>query len=404
MTAMSDGLEAGAGAERPTVFLHIGMMKTGTSFIQDVVLRNQQLLESQGVLFPTDDTQWALQVRAARDVLGIAGPRPSGGAWAEVLARVQAHRGRASLISMEFLSFADLATARRIVAGLDTDDVQVVITARDVVRIMPSAWQSMMKQGHPWSFDEFVRSVTGSGEANPEPGRRFWRHHDLVRIAERWTACVGPDRMHVVTVPPSGAPPDALWQRFAATLGLPTTGFDTTQDRNSNFSLSFSDTELVRQINLGLDGRLSRLAHKRWATRYLANRVMRSSAGSETSHDRPALGAEAHAWAVEQSRNTVTELERLEVQVHGDLADLLVQPRPDAASPTEPAREYPDRAALVIAELLVRLAVVDPLMPDGNELADGSVATGSGQRQPAPDEDVDWTDDPFLAEPAARRP
>ena len=52
----------------------------------------------------------------------------------------------------------------------------------------------------------------------PTPGDRireqFWRHHDVDAIARTWAGVVGPDRLTVVTVPPSGAAPYVLWERF----------------------------------------------------------------------------------------------------------------------------------------------------------------------------------------------
>ena len=48
----------------------------------------------------------------------------------------------------------------------------------------------------------------------------FWRVQHLPRDPRGWGADVRPEHVHLVTVPPSGAPHDLLWQRFAGVVGL----------------------------------------------------------------------------------------------------------------------------------------------------------------------------------------
>jgi hypothetical protein len=61
------------------------MFKSGTSFLQRVLVRNASELEQDGVLVPTDDGRWSLQVRAVRDVLEIEHHNPSDGAWDDLI-------------------------------------------------------------------------------------------------------------------------------------------------------------------------------------------------------------------------------------------------------------------------------------------------------------------------------
>ena len=56
---MSDSMTA-------TVVLHVGAMKTGTTFIQAVMRTNRAALAERGVLWPGHS--WADQVRAVNDV------------------------------------------------------------------------------------------------------------------------------------------------------------------------------------------------------------------------------------------------------------------------------------------------------------------------------------------------
>lgn len=367
--------------EPPTVYLHIGMFKSGTSFLQSVLVRNADRLLRDGVVFPIVGGKWSAQVRAARDVLGIKHHNPSDGAWSELVAMIHASPARTAVVSMEFLSLATRDAVRRIVADLSPWQVEVIVTARDLVRVLPSAWQSMVKQGHAWPFPEFSQAVTGD-PPNHDGSRRFWHHHDAAAIVDRWRDVVGPDRLYLVTVPPADAPPSLLWERFASVIGVDPASYDITQDRNSNFSLSYSDSELLRQVNLALKQGISRKAQKRYSTRYLSNRVLRAASGETTATDRPTIDADTHAWAVARSAEMITRLSASGVQVVGSLDDL----RPPAASTTDgpagPAHEYPERIAEIIAALLKRLAALDPNMPDASDGTDDDPEDPPDQTNP----------------------
>jgi hypothetical protein len=55
------------------VVLHVGLMKSGTSFLQRVLRHNQDLLREQGVLFPSP---WKRQVQAVKDLAAEGTSRP----------------------------------------------------------------------------------------------------------------------------------------------------------------------------------------------------------------------------------------------------------------------------------------------------------------------------------------
>src|SRR6476619_6799928 len=117
---------------RPAIYLHIGAMKTGTTFLQDLMQANRAELADAGFLFPGE--RWADQSLAVQDVLGFGADDPRAlaatrGRWAAMAAEMLAHRG-ASILSMEFLSFADTDAAARVLASLEEADVHVVVTVR----------------------------------------------------------------------------------------------------------------------------------------------------------------------------------------------------------------------------------------------------------------------------------
>jgi len=397
------------------VYLHIGTLKTGTSFIQSVLLRNVDRLHHDGILFPIDQTRWALQVRAVRDVLDRKGQTPVRGDWDRLVAQITEWPGRASVVSMEFLSLATTAQVETIVGSLQAVDVHVVLTLRDLARVLPSAWQSMIKQGRPWSFEEFVAGVTADDPRSNEPGQRFWLHHDAVTIAERWLAAVGPERLHVVTVPPSSRPPSLLWQRFCEVLALDGDAYDITQDQKSNFSLSYSDTELLRQVNVEL-ATMPKRDHKRWATRFLANRVLRAASSEDIADDRPEVDDATRDWAVRRSELLIEALRALDLHVVGDLEELLPQPPSSDRATAGPKIVYPDRAAYVLASMIRKLVEIES---DRSARSTGQVATAPLRRRNRPggtrragggasddhdDDEDDFYDQEAIDEDRPRRP
>ena len=73
--------------------LHVGAMKSGTSFIQSRLFANKRMLrDDRGILVP--GMNWLSQVMAARDVLGSGEEQ-----WAKMAGKVHAHEGT-SVISM----------------------------------------------------------------------------------------------------------------------------------------------------------------------------------------------------------------------------------------------------------------------------------------------------------------
>ena len=86
-----------------TVYLHVGLPKSGTYYVQKVLAGNKARLKEAGLLFP--GRSWTDQVRAVQDVRwSQATPRRPAvdGAWRKLVTEVQAWPQDA-IISMEWL-------------------------------------------------------------------------------------------------------------------------------------------------------------------------------------------------------------------------------------------------------------------------------------------------------------
>lgn len=333
------------------VLLHVGTPKTGTSYLQDVLFRNRDLLASQGVLYPAD--RFDGQFLAALDLMRL----PWGGleteavgAWDELARRVRGWNGTA-IVSHEILATASRTQIRRALESLGHPDreVHVVLSVRDLVRQVPAEWQENVKHRRTLSYEGFLEQIQ-----DPERKGRlatwFWGVQEIPDILDRWGAEVDPSRVHVVTVPRPGAPPTLLWERFAAAFGLDQLTLDLHAER-ANPSMGVPETALVRRINQAANDIVDPADYRPLVRELLAHQTLSQRTGSP----RLAVPPDVWAWADELSRAWVEEVRRRGYDVVGDLADL--EPAPVSsvyADPDRPdEREVADAAVDAITALLV---------------------------------------------------
>ena len=299
------------------VFLHVGLPKSGTSYLQKLLAANKpRLKRDAGLLFP--GKKWHQQVLAVRDVRDMGRRRAANGQWAQLVGEIAAWPGD-SVISMEWLCAADEPHIRRMVEDLAPATIEVVFTARDVARTLPAAWQEFMQNRYTWTWDEFLEGVTSAEPLENEPGRVYWSQQDLPGLVGRWSAVVSPERTHVVTLPHPGAEPDILWQRMAQVFGIEAGGY-VVDGLGGNESLGLESAELMRRLNpLTRDAGLNRTSYHQIFKHALAKRVLAKRKAEES---RLALPAAHHEWARATAARQIETLRSSGVHVVGDLADL----------------------------------------------------------------------------------
>ena len=299
----------------------------------------REVLAAQGVLFPGDEG-WDDQVHAVRDRLGMRGIKPGDeGAWDRLAARVTGWQGTHAVISMEFLSLAGRPGARRVVADLAPAEVQVVLTARDLARVVPASWQERVKNGRSWTWREFVDGIQEEGPKT-QPGKGFWSQQDLAEIARRWTDAVGHDRVTVVTVPPSGSDPSELLVRLGQAADLDLSGPDPNPAWD-NASLGAVETEALRRLNAEIGDDAREPAWSRLLKRGLARE------GFEVPSQPLLLTADDVSWLRPAQHRVATALADGGWRVVGDLADLEPEPTRLASRPLDEVDESAVATALV---------------------------------------------------------
>jgi len=330
------------------VILHVGAMKSGTSYVQALLHANRQLLAERGVLVP--GRTWSDQVRAAQDVLGMASARTGdiSGCWDRLVEEIVAHDGTA-VVSMEFLGTAPKAVIERITN--EWDDLTVVVSARDINRGLTSMWQETLQNGRTWSFAEYLR---GARDSRPRPDRRpedvttagktFWRQQNVVRLCRNWSEAGG--RVVLLTVPPPGASRNVLRDRFLSVIGVTPDGLVAAPEANE--SIGASSAQVLRRVNELLDeAGLPSPAGQHLRKTVLAKTVMAARRDAE-----PAIGLPVAPWVEAHAATMVARLQDLDVELVGEWSDLTPVEVPGTDPAAIDGTEVAEAACAALAGLL----------------------------------------------------
>lgn len=324
---------------RPVVFLHVGAMKTGTTFLQQLMSANKRELAEAGYLFP--GKRWFEQAQAARDILGLVkDPRLEKsitGKWPLLVSEMLEYDGQASIFSMELLSLAHDQGARRVTDSLAGATVHVVLTVRDAIATIPAQWQTLVRTGGAKSWPTFAAAVVASDRSdNKAPAVRKLLHaQGIPRMLDVWGKVVPTEQIHVVTVPPPGNPASLLWERFASVVGVDP-GICRIPSRRRNASLGHPSADLMRRVNRYL-GPVPLSDYGPTMKTHLAQVVLSNQAVSE---DRITNSRAVDKFAVDLNRRTRSAIKASGVHLVGDLSDLPL--KTDQTHPkvlTEPSKD-----------------------------------------------------------------
>lgn len=320
------------------VVLHIGAMKSGTSYLQSCIYANRARLAEQGVHIPGDG--WGSQVAAAINVRGkqlTQAGQDAEGAWDRMIEECRRHDGT-TLISVELLARLRPSRIRKIAQDLAGLHVEVVVSVRDLNRTIPAMWQETVQNGRSWSWSEYVDGVRASGPtrtsrpwreyADGTIGRTFWSNHDAAAIVQRWSAVATDGTVTVVTVPPPGQDRTLLLRRFGEAVGFDPSDF--VEGPRSNASLGAPSTEALRLMNGVLNERGLKFPFAiRVRKPLLAKSLMVRRTRSE-----PRIAFPVDRWMRRTSSRQVRELRSAGVRLHGDWADLAPVPLTEGVEPS----------------------------------------------------------------------
>jgi len=336
---------------QPVVYLHIGAMKTGTTFLQGLLLANRDNLATAGYLFPGRRPHD--QVRAVRDIMEMDLHDPamragSEGRWAKLAEEMLGYDGRASIFSMEFLSFATTRKAARVIKSLPGADVHVILTVRDALGAIPAQWQTHCRNGGTASWPQFARSARRGARfhrlARGQGARTFQRTQGIPRMLAAWAPALSPGRLHVVTVPPPGSDPLLLWERFASVVGVDPAVCTESAGR-TNPSLGQPSADLMRRINTQL-GRQLPSDYQPTLKAKLATEILTTRSGLEAA---ARLDRRTWDFALAWNRRVRDAIASSGATLVGNVDDLPVRPEQSAIEYVDELSDPADEDILLSA-------------------------------------------------------
>lgn len=294
------------------VYLHVGPVKTGSTYLQSMMWNSRDALREQGLLLPaTHPNEFFLAATDVQEGLFVGVDMPEAeGAWARVADRARSWPGR-SLITCELLGFSEPGHVQRIVTSLAPATVHLIVMARSRADMLPSVYQEGVKMVDPdRSWDDFLAAYRDT--------RQAWRHAPGT-ILDRWLPHISPQRAHVITVPRRAADPGILTRRFAGVLGIDSARLSPAAPAAVNASLDAVDTELLRAVTARTAGTLDRRAQRRLINLHIIP-LLRQSQRSRQPLRLPAAFRSLMDQAAAQDMQAITAAG---CNVHGDLDELL---------------------------------------------------------------------------------
>lgn len=299
------------------VWLHIGLHKTGTTYLQAVLRRNAGALGEQGVYLPHGPQ--APVFRGVDDLQGRRVGKSSesrlAGAWPRLVDMVRSSRHGAALISDERLSLSSLSTIAKVLDAFTPAELNVIVTVRDLARVLVSSWEEAVRGSATWTWAEYAAAILDPGRRGLNPARNFWVRQDVGQVCGAWESVVPAERIHIVTVPPPGAERDVLVRRFCLVFGVDASSF-AKPGRTRNESTGVAGTELIRLLNAKVADRLGPHQRDCVTKRLLAPPLALTA-------ERTAPGEAELTWARGRAAEDIAMLRQRGYPLHGDLGDLV---------------------------------------------------------------------------------
>jgi hypothetical protein len=328
------------------LYLHIGLQKTGTSYLQSIMWRNQDLLGELGLdlVPPSKRETFHLMLNVRHRYRPEFDPPAAASALQRLPGQLAAASRPTALLSEESLAPADDQQIQDLLAACAEREVHLIVTLRDLGRQIPSAWQQTLQAGQSLPYAEYLRRLRKNEGV---PSAKLWGSKDVAAILERWSRHVPSDRVQLVTVPPQGSAQGALLERYCRVLGIDPARLDRDVER-SNESVGRLQAELLRRVNARLAPEFrTRDVYGDIGKRYLAVRVLGPQGGEKLRVPR-----EHEEWCRDVSQTYVDAIVKGGYPVEGDVLDLIPTPSSFADEPRVTHRQVADVSVAALATML----------------------------------------------------
>ncbi|MGB0101839.1 MAG: hypothetical protein WBP61_16295 [Nocardioides sp.] len=338
--------------EARRLYIHVGLQKTGTSYLQAALLRSRSSLAAQGLdlVPPTKRESFELMVVVRDRYAARRDPESDRNILDRFSGQLAAATGSRAIFSQESLAAARPGQIERLLGACGDREVHVLLTVRDLARQLPSAWQEELKAGSTARFGAHLRRLRAQEEEGT--GKNPWIHLDPPAVLERWAAYLPAERLHVVTVPPPGSAPTLLLERFAGVLGVDP-GRIEPEERPTNSSLGRVQAEVLRRVN----GELPADVHRRYVYSDVVKRSFSTGVLARQTGDRILVPARHRAWCEGVSERQIAALEAGGYDLVGSPDDLRSTEASFAPEDQAPRpRDIADASVSALATLLTERA------------------------------------------------
>ncbi len=334
--------------------IHVGSSKTGTSALQFALWASVPMLQRAGIGIPFPGRKahvqallrplgWEMGVGFTRDVRR--------GRFKSLADDLRSVPGDRLLISNEDLAELDEGRISLIAEAAAAADLEleVILSARDWSRQLPSEWQQFLKHRLSTPYPTFLEEVRD--RADTHGSRHFWQRQDFADISHRWGTAVPPERLHVVVVGSQSTDPDGVYRAFGSLLGFDPSRLKLPR-HNVNASFGYTEAEVFRRLNEALGHRLPH-----YSKEYLPavrSPLVRGALARQASTRIP-LPSDHVGWVREEGTRQLAEMRSRGYTFHGD-PDALVAPE-DSGRPLPELDEAEVAAASIdtLANFAVQL-------------------------------------------------
>jgi hypothetical protein len=326
------------------VLVHIGPPKTGTTTLQYAMHERRQELQQHGTIYPGRTHRQKRPSFALLRMLDDEGREVPMSEWDELVESVRRARDARVCVSSESFVRADLEDLRTIVEGFGGARVHMVLTARRLDRLLPSAWQQRVKGvAETLSYGDWLAEVLGPETGDSGRRSTFWKHHDLAATLAAWRNFLPSERIIVVVADESDR--GQLLRVFEELLALPTGLLVPQSDEGPahNTSLSHTRAELLRGVNVAFAD-LEPAKRRRILAR--VKQSLLTMPGEDTEQSIPALPEWAAAQVADHCAADLALLEQTDVRVIGDPANLRFVPHHHPAELPDDPRQVPMAVAV----------------------------------------------------------
>jgi len=297
------------------VFIHIGLPKTATTYLQTIMWGARDQMRAEGVLLPgaeRRDHLWASNILRGAPRVAAHNVEFAAKAWQRITHEIS-HWSGTAVISHEFFAAASAEQAESMIAQLAPAQVHVVVTAREPLGLFAASWQESIKNRDTTLLADYSPVVSES------PLDIWnWRTLDLRLVLERWSSALPPQRVHVLPLPDKSFGHDEIWHRFAGLIGLDSRAYDLSGSF-PNESLGVVESETLRRINEHMGSFNNAFDRGVYIRTYLADERLVPRKGERYWPDEDQI-----AQCRERGAAAVQYVEQRGFDVIGSLDDLLV--------------------------------------------------------------------------------